>query len=142
MKIKFSSYWLWFYLTISLLSLIDYIEHISRPEQSFAQNKLDWFIFTFSSNLTLCLATAIMNFLLIKLFKSKNIIFESLSILFGLIIHICLTGPLYNKLFYPQSTLTFFINIVTLSVGLILFYIIRLTIYFILRLKSNANADT
>jgi hypothetical protein len=132
MQLKSISYWSCFYIVIAIASLIDYIEHVSRVDGNFSQDKLGWFLFSFACTLTLIVVVALTNQLTRRLFKTGNLILQSACILVALVIHTFLTGPFYNKLFFSQSLLYFHFNLVTVAIGLGIFYIIRFT-YFVLR---------
>jgi hypothetical protein len=141
MKINLRSYWFWFYSTVIVLSGFDYVDHISFEGSRFARHKLDWLFFTIASTLTICLATYLFNYLLSKTFKRTNIVFESIAISLGLVLQVFVSGPILNKLLFQYTRLCFYFNIITLIVGLTLFYIIRLIIYFLNRPRTNATID-
>lgn len=141
MKINHRSYWFWFYSTIIVLSGFDYVDHISFEGSKFAQNKLDWLFFTIASTLTICVAAYLCNYSLSRTFKQTNIVFESIAISIGIAVHVLLSGPIFNKLLFPYTRLHFYFNIMTLIVGLTLFYIIRLIIYFVSRPRTKTNID-
>ena len=141
MKINLRSYWFWFYSIIIVLSGIDYLDHISREGSQFAHHKLEWLFFTIASTLTICLATYLFNYLLSKAFKRTNIAFESIAISLSIVLHVLLSGPIFNKLLFQYIGLHFYFNIMTLIVGLTLFYIIRIIIYFASRPRTKTTIN-
>lgn len=50
MKKYFSSYWLWFYILFTIVSIADYIDHISRPGQDFELDKSGCFFYVVKLN--------------------------------------------------------------------------------------------
>lgn len=130
MKINFRSYWFWFYSALVVLSGFDYFNHISFTQSKFSQHKLDWFFFTIASTLTICFAVYFFNHLFLKIYKKTNIVFESIAISLSIIVHVLLSGPIFNKFLFQYTILHFYFNVITLIVALMLFYLIRLIIYF------------
>lgn len=132
------SYWFWFYTTIGAISIVDYIDHLSRTESHFRDIKLDWFIFTLASTLTVCLSIYLLNALTKKIFKTDNLILQSISIIFGLLIHIYISGTIYDRLIFGERTLSFFPTPTVFIVGLSIFYFIRLVTHLLTK-KSKPN---
>src|SRR6188768_2524958 len=99
MKSLLKSYWAWFYIVAIILTAIDYVDHLTRPDPFFLQNKFDWLLFTVASGVAVFLSIELVNRLTLKIFKTTNLILESTAIIAALLIHIYITGPLNNKLF-------------------------------------------
>ncbi|MFZ6010441.1 MAG: hypothetical protein ACOYXT_08820 [Bacteroidota bacterium] len=139
MKIKLNSYWLWYFVALTALSLVDFAEHITRTDTYFFERKWSWLLFCLASGWSLILAIATVNYGLTKLFKRQHLILESASIVAGMFVHIYITGPLNNELFFSDSQLNFFFNATALAIGLTLFYVIRLIIFSITRFSSRTT---
>jgi hypothetical protein len=61
MKSLLKSYWTWFYIIAIILTAIDYIDHITRPDPFFLENKFDWFLFTVACAIVAVLIIEIVN---------------------------------------------------------------------------------
>lgn len=131
MKLFFKSYWFWFYTTIWTISVIDIIDHLTRTISYFRDIKLDWILFTFASTLTVCLSIYVTHTLIKKLFKADNLILQSISIIIGGLIHVYISGPIYDRLIFGEVTLHFSPNPIPFAIGLSLFYIIRFLHYIV-----------
>lgn len=125
------SYWSLYYITICLISLIDFIEHLSRETSLFRDIWVNWLLFTTISTVTVCLSIFLLNKITEKTAKSEHVLLQSVCILAGGMIHIYITGPIYDLLFLEKRTLIFLFNPTSFIVGLSLFYIIRILYYFI-----------
>lgn len=133
MRQLIKSYWFWFYTTIGIISVIDYADHLNRMESNFREIKFDWFIFTLASTLTVCLSICLINILTKKIFKTDNLILQSISIVFGGLTHIYISGPIYDRLIFGEVTLNFFPTPMAFIAGLSIFYFIRLVIRLLTR---------
>ena len=125
MKINFKSYWVWYYTATLLLSVADYIDHITRADDRFLQIWLSWFAFTFGAVTLVILLTYGINLLLQKPLKKALLIAELLAVFIPYFIHIRLTGPLLDMIIFGGGTLNFF---ATTSI-----YILPITIFLIIR---------
>lgn len=125
------SYWFWFYVIICTISVIDIVDHLTRTESYFLDIKLDWILFTFASTLTVCLSIYVTHTLTKKLFKTDNLIFQSISIVIGGLIHIYISGPIYDRLILEEMILNFLPNPIPFFIGLSLFYMIRFLLYIV-----------
>ena len=119
-------YWFWFYLVIVVYTLWDYIDHVTRPDANFSNDKSGWFLFNASSALALCLVIAIASRILDKI-SSKNWMLESLAIIIGFLTHLTITGPIFKQLFYGHSPLIFIPNWAMFVFVVGLFLVIRVT---------------
>ena len=124
------TYWKWFYVVACILSVIDYIDHITKAA-IFYENKVDWFLFTLSSTTALIGCIALTNAAFLRIIKTENILLQSLAIISGVTFHIYVSGPISNRVFFPQSILMFHWNIIMLAIALGVFYIVRLLVYFV-----------
>lgn len=125
MKINFKSYWTWYYLVTILLSIADYIDHITRTDDRFLQIWLSWFAFTFGAVSLVIAFTYLINKLLKKPLKKALLLAELLAVFIPYFIHIRLTGPLLDMLLFGGGSLNFF---ATTSI-----YILPVSIFLILR---------
>jgi hypothetical protein len=135
------SYWFWFYTTIGTISIVDYIDHLNRTESYFRDINFDWFMFTFASTLTVCLSIYLFNTLTKKLLKTDNLILQSITIVFGVLTHIYLSGPIYDRLIFGERTLNFFPTPTIFIVGLSIFYLIRLVTHLLTRNLKPIGQD-
>ncbi len=125
MKIDFKSYWVWYYTTTILLSIADYIDHITRADDRFLQIWLSWFAFTFGAVTLVILLTYSLNRLLRRSFKKALLLAELLSVFIPYFIHIRLTGPLLDMIIFGGGTLNFFATTSIYILPIIIFLIIR-----------------
>jgi hypothetical protein len=135
------SYWFWFYTTIGTISIVDYIDHLNRTESYFRDLKFDWLLFTFASTLTVCLSIHLLNTLTKKIFKTDNLILQSISIVFGGLTHIYISGPIYDRLIFGEITLSFFPTPILFIAGLSIFYFIRLLTHLLTRNFKPVGQD-
>jgi hypothetical protein len=135
------SYWFWFYLTITIISVIDFIDHVTRTYSDFRDIWFGWLLFTIASTLTVCLSIYLINTLTIKLFRTETIVLQSISIVAGGFIHIYLSGPILDRLIFGEATLNFFPTPILFIAGLTIFYIIRLLTYLLTRYSKPIGQD-
>lgn len=134
MKAFLRSHWFWFFSALSVYSVYDYIDHITREGEGFREHYLQWFGFTLFSTLSIIGGIYGTHLLLNKLLKRSSLILEALAVSMGVIAHVYFTGPLFDLVFWRESQLTFFFSwrLIGLLVGVYL--VVRLTVYFILKL--------
>jgi hypothetical protein len=137
----FRSYWFWFYVTVSLVSIIDFIDHISRTDSHFRDIWFEWLLFTISCTLTICFTIYSTSIMTKKLFRADNLFSQSISIILGLLTHIYLSGPLFDRLIFGQVTLNFFPTPIIFIAGLGIFFSIRLLIYLITKRTKPIGQD-
>lgn len=123
------SYWFWFYVTVAIISTIDFVDHVTRTDSYFSDIWLNWLLFTIASTISLCLTIYFTNILTRNLFKKDNLIFQSISIILGLLTHVYLSGPIFDRLIFGQVTLDFFPTSTIFIAGLGIFYVVRLLTY-------------
>lgn len=121
MKSYLHSHWFWFSVIFIGYSIYDYAEHISRPDSVFEQYPLDWFLFSLGSVLTIGLGIFLIDHGL-KRIKVLNLIAELLAFVVAFWIHLGVSGPLWNHLFWPHDKLYFHLNLSTIGV-LLAFYL-------------------
>ena len=138
-EIENASYWFWFYLTVVLISIVDFIEHITRTDSHFLTIWFSWLLFTVASTLAVCLIIYFSYILFRKLFRVGHFIFQPISIILGLLTHIYLSGPLFDRLIFGQATLIFFPAPIMFIAFLSIFYVIRLLTFLIAKAKSNSR---
>ena len=126
MKIDFKNYWIWYYIATILLSVADYIDHISRSDDRFLQIWLSWFLFTFGSVSLVLLLTYFINKFLQNPLKKAPLIAELLAVFIPYFVHIRLTGPLLDLLIFGGGSLSFF---ATTSI-----YILPISIFLVIRI--------
>lgn len=131
MNINLQSHWLWFFIVLTLYSVYDYIEHISRSGQVFETHPIRWLLFSLFSLVAIILIIYGTHLLTFKLLQRTSLILESFAVAVGVIAHVYITGPLNNFLFWPESKLHFFSSwpIVALLIGV--FLAVRLILYLI-----------
>ncbi len=123
-------YWKWFYVVAAILSVIDYIDHITKAT-FFYENRFGWFLFTLSSTTAIIGCIVLINAAFLRVFKAENIFLQSSAIVCGVTFHIYVSGPISNRIFFPQSILMFHWNMIMVAIALGVFYIVRLLVYFI-----------
>lgn len=139
MRHYLKSYWFWFYLAAALISVLDYIDHATRPDDPYFRVVwFRWLLMTIFSAIALCLCIHYLNIPLRKFFKTENILLQSVTIVLALLVHQYITGPAFDFLLFGHSTLNFKFNVVTVIIALFIFYIIR-TIVFLLTRKGSAS---
>ena len=136
MRQFFKSYWVWFYLTVGIISVVDFADHVTRTDSSyFRDNLLAWFLFTLTCTLTVCLSVYLINNWTKKLFKADNLIFQSIALVLAMLIHIYLSGPIYDRLIFGQVTLNFQPKPIIFVLGLSIFYIVRLLFHLVIKMS-------
>jgi hypothetical protein len=135
------SYWFWFYVIVTIISVVDFIDHISRTDSHFRDIWFKWLLFTIASTMTVCLTIHFTNTLTKKLFGIDNLIFQSISIIIGLLIHIYLSGPIFDWLIFGRVTLNFFPTLTIFVAGLSIFYFIRLLVHLVTRNFKSVGQD-
>lgn len=126
MKVDLKNYWNWYYLVTILISIADYIDHISRGDDRFLKIWFPWFLFTFGAVSVIICLTYFINKFLQKLIKKPKLLIELIAVFIPAFIHIRLTGPLLDKLFLGGGTLQFFVTTTIYIIPVSLFLIIRL----------------
>ena len=141
MRQLIKSYWFWFYATIGTISVVDYIDHLTRTYSHFRDIWSNWLLFTTACTVTVCLSIYLTNTLTKKLFKTDNLILQSISIVFGGLTHIYISGPIYDRLIFGERTLNFFPTLTVFIVGLSTFYFIRLVTHLLTRNLKPIGQD-
>lgn len=137
MRKYFKSYWFWFFVTLAVLGLLDYTDHITRDYSTFRDIYLKWFLFTVCSTGTICLSIYYLNLGLAKNFKTENLITQSVAITLAMLVHMYISGPIFNTLIFGYSFLDFKFNLPVLLIGLCIFYIIRILTYAGIKISTN-----
>ena len=135
------SYWFWFYVTVTLISVVDFFDHINRTDAGFRDIWFNWLLFTTASTVTVCLTIYFTNTLTKKLFGIENLIFQSISIILGLLVHIYVSGPIFDRLIFGRVTLHFFPTLTIFASGLGIFYFIRLLVHLLTRNFKPVEKD-
>ena len=141
MRRLFKSYWFWFYVLVTLISVADFIDHVTRTYSDFRDMWFRWLLFTIACSLAVCLTIYFTNTLAKKLFRTANLISQSVSIILGLLTHIYLSGPILDMLIFGKRTLNFFPTLTTFVAGLGIFYFIRLLIHLLTRNVKPVGQD-
>jgi len=110
MKKYLKSFWFCFFGFILLFTIYDYIKHLMYDDSTFRDHALDWFLFSSISILTLSGIIYASYLIIQKLIKPRNFAFDGVGVALAFVVHIKITGPLYNQLFWPHDTLYFFLD--------------------------------
>lgn len=97
----------WFFLAILwVVSAFDYADHITRPEPYFRDHWLGWLAFTVASTAAIC-AVILGGHLLGPRLGWRRFAIDAAAVALAPAVHVWATGPLANRVFYPQSDLHF-----------------------------------
>jgi hypothetical protein len=125
-----------------IISVIDYINHLTREYPHFRDIWLDWLLFTIACTIAGCLSIYFTNAFAKRLFGRENIVFQSVSIVTGGLIHIYFTGPIFDRLIFGQVTLYFFPTPIIFIEALSIFYVTRLLTYLLNRVAGQPVKNT
>ncbi len=121
MRRYFLSHWFWFFVFLISYSVYDYFNHISRPGTLFETYPTDWFLFSFVSTLTVAFSIYfIANGLLV--IRVPSIVAEIIAFTLSFLIHLGLTGPIWDYYFWPHEELHFPLDTSAIGV-LVAFYV-------------------
>lgn len=137
MRQAVKSYWFWFYVAIGLISVLDFVDHITRSYSNFRDIWPKWLLFTTCVTIAVCFWIYILNLLIVKLTKRENLLQQTVVITIALLLHQYVTGPVFDLLIFGSSTLMFSFNLTALTIGLLVFYVIRLVVFLLTRKKSE-----
>jgi hypothetical protein len=132
------SYWFWFYLIITLYTVYDFFDHIFREDGAYFNDQwAQWLLFTICCLGTLCLCIYFFNLLLKKLFKSETLISQSLAIVSAMLVHLYISGRIFDLLIFGHSTLMFNFKLPIFLVLLSLFYFIRIVMLILPKISAK-----
>lgn len=97
------SHWFWFFAILTVLSGLDYWDHIARPGSRFEADKAAWFGFTAASHVTVCAIAygiARAGAGLSQRYSIPQIVIDTLGFAVAVAMHLLVTGPLWDKLFW------------------------------------------
>lgn len=107
MKRLLQWHWFWFAVAFVAVSVLDYIDHVTRPGQSFAEQPLAWGMFTVASTAGVLGGIAATRWLLGRVRKIPGVLLDAVSLFPAFALHVWVTGPLANRCFWPESVLSF-----------------------------------
>ncbi|MFN1835398.1 hypothetical protein AB2B38_009060 [Balneola sp. MJW-20] len=129
------SFWFWFFGAIALYTTYDYFKHLAYPDSIFLEHAYQWLAFTIASMLTMCLIMFGIHRFLQKWTYTRHFMFDGIGVAIAMIVHITLTGPLWDRLIWTASDLNFFFRWQPLLILLGAFYGIRTLFYFLIQRK-------
>ncbi|WP_224485533.1 hypothetical protein [Robertkochia aurantiaca] len=129
--------YLWLAVLLSLYTLFDYFEHTNRPGSLFAAHPMQWLMFTFTSLLVLLFVMIGLSQVLKRFIKGYAPLCELAGLLGAILIHIWVSGPLLNMIFWPHAELNFRFNSLSVLVFSGAFLLYRLVIYKGIRLAAG-----
>ncbi len=93
------SHWFWFMILMVGYGVYDCLEHISRENQIFREYPLKWTLFTFFSTFTVMTLTYVFSTVLQRL-HLREIVGSSIGFALSFAIHLKITGPLWDNIFW------------------------------------------
>jgi hypothetical protein len=72
--------------------------------------------------------------------KRENLFQQTLVIVVALLLHQYVSGPIFDLVIFGQKTLNFNFNAATLLIGLLVFYMIRLILFFLNRKAKSSKS--
>ncbi|MEM6378671.1 MAG: hypothetical protein AAF705_10665 [Bacteroidota bacterium] len=137
MKINFKTPTSWFYIIILTYSCYDYWEHISRKGSIFEAHPGAWLLFTVFSIATVLGIFYLVNRGLQSLLKQKGMLFGIIGLFVAISCHILLTGPLFNRWFWPHNELYFKFKFGPIFIILSIYFAFRMIWLLITKLISK-----
>jgi hypothetical protein len=138
MRQHFKSYWFWLYLTIALYSVHDFFDHILREDGLyFSDHWVQWLEFTISCTAVVCICIYYFNLLLKKVFRKETLVSQSLAIILAMLVHLYVSGRIFDLLIFGHQTLVFRFNLPILLIVLGAFYFIRIVHYLVLKISTK-----
>jgi hypothetical protein len=125
MKSQSNSYWYYFFSLILLVASLDYIEHITRPNQHFASIKFNWFLYSLSRTIFTILVIIAVCFVLYKMVSKYRLIIDLFALAVGFGLYPYFLGPLAHKLFVSHLDLRFIWNWGSFLFILLFFLVLR-----------------
>jgi len=124
------SHWFWFFVLLAIFSAFDYFEHISRTGSLFSKHPSEWLLFSFASSITVGF-TLYFGANLLNALKINALVADLSAFVLAMVLHLSLTGSLWNKLLWPHSKLIFHLDLQmagTFLLGYILYRILFIII--------------
>ncbi|AWW73394.1 hypothetical protein CD351_03010 [Erythrobacter sp. KY5] len=115
-----SSHWFWFFAILTVMSALDYWDHIARPGSSFAQAPWAWLGFTAASHVTL-LGLAYGAARLLAKLPIPGFAADTIGVGLAIAAHLLVTGPMWDSLFWGGNLI--FDNVTAPTVVASLVYI-------------------
>lgn len=106
MPINWRSHWLWLVVLLTAVTAADYLDHVNRPGAPFNLQPMAWFAFTAASHVTLLCAAFGFAHLLRKL-PISPLAADTFGLAGAVGLHVMVSGPLWNAVFWPESQMTF-----------------------------------
>lgn len=120
------THWTWYYAFVLVLTMLDYLNHISQANSDFALDKTGWALFSLAAAIALCLVTGLTHRILSHMPMPRlTMLYEGLAVLSGVLFHVYIGGPVFNQLFFSQTPLAFSFNWLVAGGLLGMYYLIR-----------------
>ena len=96
------SHWFWFFAVLTVVSGLDYWDHISRPDSSFQEAPGAWFGFTAASHVSLCVIAYALARLASKL-SIPQLGADVAGVAIAVGSQLKITGPLWDTVFWDGN---------------------------------------
>ena len=126
-NLKGITYWRGALLLLVVYTCYDYYEHVSRSDDIFKDDWLNWALFTIMSTCSVILIVYFSSHLLKKIIP--EIIASSLGIALAVFAHVSLTGPIWDKLFWNGNLN--FSNFLTPTAAITIIYLLYRSFYYL-----------